>query len=344
MKGSNRLGLYTLCKSVPPVFKGFSKAHYRGRESHRGIDTEEEKCREVHQVAMRWCVYVVVLLSCCTACNRRHRIVVGCKNFTEQNILGELIAQQIENKTHLPVERRFYLGGTYIAHQSILAGRIDIYPEYTGTALTAILEQKAAGSNADRKAVFDRVKSEYERRFQLTLTAPFGFNDTFAIEIRGDDARRLQLETISQAAQYTPLWRAGFGYEFVERDDGYKGLIASYGLRFAEPPRIMDLGLLTRALKDHQVDLIAGNMTDGLIPALDLFVLQDDKHYFPPYEAVPVVREQTLAAHPELRQALDELGGAISDSEMRQLNYKVDGEKQDVKGVIREFLHRKGLT
>jgi glycine betaine/choline ABC-type transport system substrate-binding protein len=279
-----------------------------------------------------------------TACDHRQRIVVGCKNFTEQIILGELIAQQIENKTHLPVERRFYLGGTYIAHQSILAGRIDIYPEYTGTALTAILKQKPpAGAGSDPKTVFDRVKSEYENRFHLTLGPPFGFNDTFAIEIRGEDARRLHLQTISQSAAYTPQWRAGFGYEFMERPDGYKGLVATYGLRFAAPPRIMDLGLLTRALKDHQVDLIAGNMTDGLIPALDLFVLEDDKHYFPPYEAVPVIREQTLAAHPELRQALDDLAGKISDAEMRKLNYAVDGQKRDVKEVVRSFRSSKGL-
>jgi glycine betaine/choline ABC-type transport system substrate-binding protein len=274
------------------------------------------------------------------ACSRRERIVVGCKNFTEQIVLGEIIAQQIENKTHLPVERRFYLGGTYIAHQGILAGRIDIYPEYTGTALTAILKQAPM---SDRKAVYNRVKSEYEGRFHLTLGPPLGFNDTFAIEIRGEDSRRLHLQTISQAAQYTPQWRAGFGYEFMERTDGYKGLAATYGLRFAETPRIMDLGLLTRALKDHQVDLIAGNMTDGLIPALDLAVLDDDKHYFPPYEAVPVVREQTLAEHPEVRAALDGLGGKISDAEMRQLNYAVDGQKRDVKEVVREFLRSKGL-
>ena len=288
---------------------------------------------------MKWLVYAAVVLASCTACDHRQRIVVGCKNFTEQIILGELIAQQIENKTHLSVERRFYLGGTYIAHQGILAGRIDIYPEYTGTALTAILKEKpTAGSSSDRKAVFDRVKSEYETRFHLTLAPPFGFNDTFAIEIRGENARRLHLQTISQAAAYTPQWRAGFGYEFMERDDGYKGLVATYGLRFAEPPRIMDLGLLTRALKDHQVDLIAGNMTDGLIPALDLFVLEDDKHYFPPYEAVPVIREQILAEHPEIQQALDELAGKISDSEMRTLNFAVDGKKKDVKQVVTEFL------
>ncbi len=273
------------------------------------------------------------------ACSRQPRIVVGCKNFTEQIILGELIAQQIENKTHLRVERRFYLGGTYIAHQSILAGRIDIYPEYTGTALTAVLKEPPG---SDRKAVYGRVKSEYEKRFHLTLGPPFGFNDTFAIEIRGEDARRLHLQTLSRAAAYTPQWRAGFGYEFMERPDGFKGLVAIYGLRFATPPRIMDLGLLTRTLKDHQVDVIAGNMTDGLIPALDLFVLEDDRHYFPPYEAVAVVREQTLAEHPEVTQALDDLTGKISDTEMRDLNYAVDGQKRDVKEVVREFLRSNG--
>jgi osmoprotectant transport system substrate-binding protein len=287
----------------------------------------------------------LLLLLCATfilnSCSGRPRIVVGCKNFTEQIILGELIAQQIENKTHLPVERRFYLGGTYIAHQSILAGRIDVYPEYTGTALTAVLKQQPS---SEPKTVYDRVKSEYERRFRLTLGPPLGFNDTFAIELRGDDARRLHLQTLSQAAQYAPQWRAGFGYEFMERPDGYKGLVATYGLRFAAAPRIMDLGLLTRALKDHQVDLIAGNMTDGLIPALDLFVLADDKHYFPPYEAVPVIREQTLVEHPAIKQALDELAGKISDSDMRQLNYEVDGKKRDLKEVVREFLRNKGLT
>ncbi|HEY7354497.1 MAG TPA: glycine betaine ABC transporter substrate-binding protein [Terriglobales bacterium] len=285
--------------------------------------------------------FVVLFLSfLLTSCSHHPRIVVGCKNFTEQIILGELMAEQIENHTHLPVERRFYLGGTYIAHQGILAGRIDVYPEYTGTALTAILKEQPS---SDRKTVYDRVKSEYERRFHLTLGPPLGFNDTFAIEIRGEDARRLHLQTISQAAQYTPQWRAGFGYEFMERPDGYKGLVATYGLHFAAPPRIMDLGLLTRALKDHQVDLIAGNMTDGLIPALDLSVLEDDKHYFPPYEAVPVIREQTLAKHPALKTALDALSNKISDAEMRQLNYEVDGQKRGVKNVVSEFLRNKRL-
>jgi osmoprotectant transport system substrate-binding protein len=268
---------------------------------------------------------------------RADRIVIGSKNFTEQLVLGEIIAQQIENKTHLPVERRFYLAGSYICHQAILGGRIDIYPEYTGTALTAILKLQPS---SNPQQVYHQVKSEYASRFNLEVGQTLGFNDTFAIEIRGEDARRLGLRTISQAAGYTPKWRAGFGYEFMERPDGYKGLAATYGLRFAEPPRIMDLGLLARALKDKQLDLAAGNTTDGLIPALDLFVLEDDKHYFPPYEAVPIIRHEMLALHPEVGKALNELAGKISDHDMRQLNYAVDGQHRDVRQVVREFLQK----
>src|SRR5881409_2946409 len=286
-------------------------------------------------------ISVLTLLLCSCGPSRENRIVVGSKNFTEQLILGEIIAQQIETQTHLAVERRFYLAGSYICHQAILGGRIDIYPEYTGTALTAILKQKPEGN---REAVYQRVKSEYAKRFNLVVGPPFGFNDTFAIEIRGEDARRLGLKTISQAARYTPQWRAGFGYEFMERPDGYQGLVATYGLRFAAPPRIMDLGLLTRALKDKQVDLIAGNATDGLIPALDLFVLEDDRHYFPPYEAVSIIRKEALARHPEIGQVLDDLAGKISDDDMRQLNYAVDSQHRDAKEVVREFLRRRGLV
>jgi osmoprotectant transport system substrate-binding protein len=272
--------------------------------------------------------------------SRENRIVVGSKNFTEQLILGELIAQQLESRTSLRVERRFYLAGTFICHQAILAGRVDIYPEYTGTALTAVLKEKASGNP---QAVYERVKAEYQKRFNLDLGAPFGFNDTFAIEIRGEDARRLHLKSISQAAAYTPQWRPGFGYEFIERPDGYKGLVATYGLRFAAPPRIMDLGLLDRALIDKQVDLIAGNTTDGLVSALDLFILDDDRRYFPPYEAVPIIRQATMTRHPEVAHALQALAGKISDEEMRRLNYAVDGEHRDPTEVVKEFRRKKGL-
>jgi osmoprotectant transport system substrate-binding protein len=250
------------------------------------------------------------------------------------------MAQQIEAHTDLKVERRFYLAGSYICHQAVLSGRIDIYPEYTGTALTAILKQQAS---KDSTAVYQRVKSEYERRFDLTLGSSFGFNDTFAMEIRGADARRLGIKTLSQAAAFAPQWRAGFGYEFMERPDGYRGLAATYGLYFAEQPRVMDLGLLARALQSRQIDMAAGNTTDGLIPVLDLFVLEDDRHYFPPYEAVPVIREETLRQHPELGSVLAALAGKISDEEMQRLNYAVDGQHRDAKDVAQEFLKHNGL-
>jgi osmoprotectant transport system substrate-binding protein len=281
---------------------------------------------------------IVALVSCSTS--HSDRIVVGSKNFTESFVLGELIAQQIEAHTNLKVERRFYLAGTYICQQAMLAGRIDIYPEYTGTALTAILKQSAGG---DKAAVYQRVKTEYERRFGLTLGPALGFNDTFAMEIRGDDARRLNIKTLSEAAQFAPQWRAGFGYEFMERPDGYRGLVAAYGLRFKEQPRIMDLGLLARALKDRQIDLAGGNATDGLIPALDLVALEDDRHYFPPYEAVPVIREQTLREHPEIGGILAALAEKISDEEMQQINFAVDGQHRDTKDVVHEFLRKKKL-
>jgi osmoprotectant transport system substrate-binding protein len=282
---------------------------------------------------------LALLLSC--EPSRSDSIVVGSKNFTESFLLGEILAQQIEAHTNLKVERRFYLAGTYICQQAILAGRIDVYPEYTGTAFTAILKEKASGAKED---VYAQVKREYERRFGLTLGPALGFNDTFAMEIRGEDARRLSIKTLSQAAVFAPQWHAGFGYEFMERPDGYRGLAAMYGLHFAEEPRIMDLGLLARALKDHQIDLAAGNATDGLIPALDFVVLEDDRHYFPPYEAVPVMRQQTIQLHPEVARALAELAGKISDEEMQHLNYAVDGQRRDAKEVVHEFLRNKRLV
>jgi osmoprotectant transport system substrate-binding protein len=283
---------------------------------------------------------LISLLPILGCARRTNRIVVGSKNFTEQLVLGEMFAQIIEARARVQVERRFYLAGTFICQQAILAGRIDLYPEYTGTALTAVLKEQPSH---DKQEVYRRVQQGYESRFGLTLGPPLGFDDTFAIVIRGEDARKLNLHTLSQAAAYTPKWRAGFGYEFMERPDGYKGLVATYGLKFAEAPRVMDLGLITRALKEHQVDLIAGNNTDGLIPALDLFVLEDDRHYFPPYEGVAIIRQELLKRHPEVGDALNALSSAISDEDMRRLNYAIDGEHRDVAAVVRDFLNARKL-
>ncbi len=291
--------------------------------------------------ASRW---IAVLLGCvllllpgCRA-SRARRIVIGSKNFTEQIILAELLAQEIESHTGLAVERRVSLGGTLICQQALRAGQIDLYVEYTGTALTVVLGERPSTNPAE---VYQRVKTAYAQRFGFAVTDPLGFNNTFAIVVRGEDARRLKLRTISDLAPYALRWRAGFGYEFMERPDGYRGWAETYHLKFAESPRIMDLGLIYRALKEKQVDAVAGNSTDGLIAVLDLAVLEDDRRYFPPYEAVPVVRQDSLERHPELRGVLRALGGRVSEENMRRLNYAVDGQHRDVPQVVREFLRAK---
>jgi osmoprotectant transport system substrate-binding protein len=282
------------------------------------------------------------LLLFCAACAPRMRgITVGSKNFTEQLVLGELLAQYLESVCHAPVERRFYLAGTYICHQALLAGRIDVYVEYTGTALAAILKEHPSG---DSQAVYEQVKEEYRSKFNLDVMPPLGFNNSFAMVMRGDDARRLGVSTLSQLAKFAPQLRLGVGYEFLERQDGYKGLVSTYGLKFAEAPRVMDLGLLYRALENKSVDVVAGNNTDGLIAALGLVVLEDDKYYFPPYDAVPIVRPQLFQECPAARAAFERLAGRITADDMRKMNYAVDGEKRDAADVARDFLVRERLV
>jgi len=285
-------------------------------------------------------VSVVVVLS--FSCGRQHSraVVVVSKNFTEQALLGELLAQRIEHATHLPVERRFYLAGTYICHQALLAGRADVYVEYTGTALTAVLKEPPVTGS---ETVFERVRAEYARRWRLAVLPSLGFNNSFAVVVRGADARRFNLSTLSGAAAQAPQWRLGVGFEFMERPDGYAGMVKAYGLSFRELPRVMDLGLLYRALQEKQVDLVVGNSTDGLISALDLAALDDDRRYFPPYDAVPVVRQEALAEFPGLREALEGLGGRISAADMRRMNFAVDGEHRDSAEVVREFLQAHNL-
>jgi osmoprotectant transport system substrate-binding protein len=277
-----------------------------------------------------------------TACEppRPDHPVIGAKNFTEQVVLGELLAQEIEAKSSLKVERRFYLAGSYICQQALVAGRIDGYVEYTGTALTAILKQPL---DRNPQTVLDTVRSLYASRYNVTVAAPLGFENTFAMVIRGDDARRLHLTTLSQAAQYTPEWQLGVGYEFEQRPDGLPGLSQAYGLRFKDAPRTMDLGLLYRALNSHQADMIAGNSTDGPIQAFGLTVLEDDKHYFPPYQAVPLVRADALRRWPQIQLALSALAGRIAADDMRAMNEAVDGQHRDPAEVVREFRTRKGL-
>ena len=267
--------------------------------------------------------------------SQRHDIVVGSKNFTEQLILGELVVQLLERSCQTNVDGRFYLAGTYICQQAILAGRIDIYPEYTGTALAAVLKQTASG---DAAHVYEEVKREYRQKFDLDVLAPLGFDNSFAMVMRGDDARRMGLTKLSQLEPLAPQLKLGVGYEFLERQDGYAGLVRTYDLKFAETPRVMDLGLLYRALENRSVDIVAGSNTDGLIAALGLVVLEDDRHYFPPYDAVLIVRPEIFQRCPASRSVLESISGRITADDMRRMNYQVDGEKKDAGEVARDFL------
>jgi osmoprotectant transport system permease protein len=265
----------------------------------------------------------------------RPAIVVGSKNFTEQVVLGELVAQTLE-RDGLTVDRRLNLGGTFICDRALRAGDIDVYVEYTGTALTAIFRQPVGH---DRAAVVDLVRQQYAASGR-TMLPPLGFNNTFAVLVRGADARLLRLKTISDLAVHAPRLRAGFGYEFLERADGFAGLARTYGLRFGAAPRVMDLSLTYRALADGQVDVIAGDATAGVIAALDLVMLEDDRHYFPPYDAVPVVNTTTILGDPRIRTSLTRLAGRLRETDMRRMNYAVEGQKEDVSVVVRTFLQR----
>jgi osmoprotectant transport system substrate-binding protein len=291
-------------------------------------------------------LFAVLGLQLLTACAppRSSRVTIGAKNFTEQVVLGELLAQEIEAVTGQPVARRFYLAGSYICQQALVSGRIDGYVEYTGTALTAILKQPLPPvGQRDAATVLRRVSDLYETRYAVRVGPPLGFEDTFAMVIRGDDARRLGLKTISEAVPHTPEWRLGVGYEFEQRPDGLRGLEATYGLKFREAPRTMDLGLLYRALEGRQVDMVAGNSTDGPIRALGFTVLADDRHYFPPYQAVSLIREDSIKLHPGIQVAMERLAGKVSAEEVQGMNDAVDGQHRDVGEVVREFRRGRGL-
>jgi osmoprotectant transport system permease protein len=301
----------------------------------RGLRTGSSKRRALAGYAFLivFAIVVCAVAAALPSAASRRVVRVGSKNFTEQIILGELIAQRLE-QTGLSVERRLNLGGTFICDRALRSGDIDIYVEYTGTADTAVFKDPV---DTDPARVLARVRDRYAA-VGVTVLPSLGFGNTFAILVRGEDARANGLRTIDDAARVADRWQAGFGYEFLERTDGYPGLARKYGLRFARPPRAMDLSLIYRALAQKQVDLIAGDATSGLIDAYGLTMLEDDRHYFPPYDAVPVARSATLLRYPDVRQALDALAGRISMADMRRMNRAVDSEHQDAAAVARRFL------
>ncbi|MBK8465916.1 MAG: ABC transporter permease/substrate-binding protein [Chloracidobacterium sp.] len=262
--------------------------------------------------------------------SQNKKVIVGSKDFTESLILAEILAQMLEKKG-VNVQRQFELGGN-LAHDSLLSKQIDVYPEYTGTAYTAILKHKPI---TDPQAVYDQTKAEYADKFKLTVSPQLGFSNDFAILVRGEVARRNNLKTITDAVSMGRDWQAGFGQDFMSRADGYAGFAKAYGFSFAKQPREMDLSLTYRALHSGELDIIAGNSTDGLIAALDLYQLADDKHYFPPYQAVFIARQDLTEI---LDETFEKLRNAISTEEMRRLNYEVDGNKQTPKDVASEWL------
>jgi glycine betaine/choline ABC-type transport system substrate-binding protein len=284
------------------------------------------------------CLLSVLSISGCRT--TQPHITIGSKFFTEQVILAELLAQHIEARTGIHVERKTNLGGTLLCQKALESGQLDLYVEYTGTALTAVLNESPSG---DSTAIYQRVKQGYADRFNLELTEPLGFENTFAMVVRSADAQQFNLRTISDIIPLAPHWHAGVGYEFLERPDGYQGFSQRYNLHFAAQPSVMDLGLIYRALVDKKVDIVAGNSTDGLIDALHLVALTDDRHYFPPYDAVPIVRRDALAKFPQLRPALAGLANKISAEDMRHLNAEVDANQRDAVTVVRAFRATKSL-
>ncbi len=284
---------------------------------------------------------LILSLTLLASCAKDESVItVGSKNFTENILLAELVAQHIEARTDLTVVRRLNLGGSFLCHEAMRAGEIDIYPEYTGTALTAILKLPV---DQDADSVLGTVSQAYREKFQVEWMPPFGFNNTFAIVVRGEEAVQRDLSTITGLAAVSPGLTIGFGFEFMERQDGYQGMVSAYGLTFAREPKTMDLGLVYRALRDGQIDVAVGNSTDGLIAALKLRILQDDKKFFPPYDAAAIVRTDTLTKNPELRHVLSQLGGLLTEEEMQILNHQVDGEHQPVAKVVEELRTKKGL-
>ncbi|MBK5291254.1 MAG: ABC transporter substrate-binding protein [Acidobacteriia bacterium] len=286
------------------------------------------------------CLALVAVLGGCSS-GARQAIHVGSKNFTEQVVLGEIIAQHLENRLHRKVERSLNLGGTLLTHRALSSGQIDLYPEYTGTALTAILKQPIG---KDPAGVLARIRSLYSRDLQVEWLDPLGIDNGFAMVVRGPEARRRNLETLSDAARASSPWMLGVGYEFEQRPDGMTALDKSYGLPWKGPPMSMDLGLLYKAIEQGQVTMIAANATDGLLSAMDLKVLRDDRQAFPPYQVCIAVRQDALAAIPGLREALAELSGKFSNVGMRKLNHRVDAGHHPVAKVASEFLAEAGLV
>ena len=266
---------------------------------------------------------------------KRDTIVVGSKAFTESIILGEIIAQWLEH-SGVRVERHFNLGATNISFEAVRSGAVDMYPEYTGTGLVAILHRAPI---SDRTAVLQTVRDEFSRRWNLVWLDPLGFDNTYALAMPEALAARLGITKISDLKKHTDL-RVGFASEFLARDDGWTGLSKKYDLRFEKEPGSMEAGLMYQAASRGQVDVISAYSTDGRIETQHLRVLEDDLGFFPPYEPAILIRRETLMTKPELEPLLRALKGSITEEEMRRMNAEADFGRRSIADVAAEFVSR----
>ena len=282
-------------------------------------------------------VLLAPALSACSSSAKK--VTIGSMYFTENKLLAEMEAQLIEKNTDISVERKFNMDGSPICFQALKSGQVDIYPEYTGTALMTLLKLPV---DSDPDSVYKTVSDEFEKQFQLSWLEPLGFNNTYAVAVTQEYAEKNNLKTVSDLVPLSKGLVFGGEHQFFDRNDGYDGLIKTYGLAFKETSK-MDVSLKYQALSQNKIQATDAFTTDGQLKALKLVCLEDDKHFFPPYYAAPVVRDDALKKYPELKDVLNKLGGQIDETTMQELNYKVDNEKQSVGSVATDFLKSKGL-
>ncbi len=286
------------------------------------------------------CAALLILsLAACSKATEGKKVVIGGKEVSEQDILVNIMAELIENKTDIKVDRKPFLGGTQICDAALKSGDLDIYPEYTGTALMSILKEETM---SDPDAVYEKVKKKYEEEKGVIWLKPFGFNNTYAMLMKESKVNELGIETLSELVEFAPDLVLGAGQEFLERSDGYPGLQEVYGLEF-KSTKSMDLGLTYAAVRDDKIDINSAHSTDGRIMAFKLKALKDDKNFFPPYYAAPIIRKDTLEKYPELKDVLNSIAGKIDDATMAGLNAKVDLDRMDAKTVAIEWLKSEGL-
>lgn len=272
-------------------------------------------------------------------------ITIGSKNFSENIILGEMFAQLIESNTNLKVNRKLNLNGTFVAFEALKNGELDIYPDYTGTGFMSHLKlslKKDSGGRYTSDEIYQIVKKDFNDKFKITWLKPLGFNNTYALAVKQDFADKNNLKKVSDLLKISPQIVFGAEHEFFDRPDGYPGLIETYGLNFKGTEK-MEPSLKYQAISQDKMQVTDAFSTDGQLIKYKLKILEDDKQFFPPYYAAPLVRNSTLKKHPELESVLNSLAGKISDSEMQQLNYKVDVENKQIEDVAKEFLKTKGL-